>query len=68
MEIRINRTHFMSCQQAIFSGLYLQWTNTFKHLGNSTDNSNTHDIEYNMKRSLFNGYVKNSFIIFTLLF
>ena len=33
------------------NGLYLQWTLKLKH------NSITDDIDYNVKRSLFNGYV-----------
>ena len=43
-------------EQTIFNGSYLQWTAKVKHLGKYIDNSNTDDIDCNVKRSLFNGY------------
>ena len=36
---------------------YIQWTGKVKHLRNYIDISNTDDIDFNVKRSLFNGRV-----------
>ena len=43
--------------QTILNGLYIQWTDKVKFQLKYIVNSNTYDIDFKMKRSLFNGYV-----------
>ena len=43
----------MEGEHVILNGSYSQWTDTVKHLGNYIGNSNTDDIDCNVKRSMF---------------
>ena len=43
--------------QDISNGSYIQLIYKVKHLGNYINNLNTYDIDCNVKRSLFNGYL-----------